>query len=210
VLFGGVYDWYDPAPLLDAWPAIRRRVSGARLLFFENPNPDTTPQRVFERARRRARQLDPSGETILFSPWLPYAARADLYAACDAAVSIASPGLETELAYRTRLLDAAWGGVPSVSVNGGSLARDLAAAGAGVECGANPSALADAVASLLSDPARRARASEAARRFAAGRSWDDVAAPLLSWAADARVAGSRRPLQDAAGRRASRLARLFQ
>jgi glycosyltransferase involved in cell wall biosynthesis len=210
VLFGGVYDWYDPAPLLEAWPAVRRLVPGARLLFFENPNPDTTPQRVFERTRRRAREVDPVGESVVFSPWLPYAARADLYAACDAVVSIASPGLETELAYRTRLLDAAWGGVPAVSINGGSLARELASAGACLEAPAEPAVLADAVASLLSDPARRARASEAARRFAAGRTWDAVAAPLLAWAANARVAPSRRPLPDPAGRRASRLARLFQ
>ena len=210
VLFGGVYDWYDPAPLLEAWPAIRRRVAGARLLFFENPNPETTPQRVFERARRRARELDPEGESIVFSPWLPYAARADLYAACDAAVSIASPGLETELAYRTRLLDAAWGGVPGVSVNGGSLARELASAGAGLEAAAEPAALAEALVSLLADPARRVRASEAARRFAAARSWDAVATPLLEWAGNARVTPSRRPLPEAAGRRSSRLARLFQ
>src|SRR5262245_6849623 len=39
VLFGGIYDWYDPELLLAAWPAVRRRVPGARLLFFENPNP---------------------------------------------------------------------------------------------------------------------------------------------------------------------------
>jgi glycosyltransferase involved in cell wall biosynthesis len=211
VLFGGVYDWYDPAPLLEAWPAIRARVSDARLLFFENPNPETTPQRVFERARRRAAELEPRGESIVFSPWLPYASRADLYAAADVVVSIASDGLETELAYRTRLLDAAWGGVPSVSAGGGALARELAAAGAGVECPREPAALAGAVVGLLSDRDARARASAAARRFAAGRAWATVAAPLAAWARDARVSADRRPLPPAAGRRRpSRLSRLFQ
>jgi len=211
VLFGGVYDWYDPAPLLDAWPSIRERVPGARLLFFENPNRETTPQRVFERARRRAAELDRRGESIVFSPWLPYASRADLYAAADVAVSIASDGLETELSYRTRLLDAAWGGVPSVSAGGGALARELAAAGAGVQCARDASALADAVSALLTDDGRRARASEAARRFAADRTWDAVAAPLAAWARDPRVSPGRRPLPSAAERRRpSRLSRLFQ
>jgi glycosyltransferase involved in cell wall biosynthesis len=210
VLFGGIYDWYDPAPLLEAWPEIRRRVASARLLFFENPNPETTPQRVFDHARRRARELDPAGESIFFSPWLPYASRADLYAACDLAVSIAAPGLETELAYRTRLLDAAWGGVPSVSVHGGSLAHELAAAGAGREASADPRAVADAVASLIADGGALRRASEAARTLAAGRSWDAVAAPLAEWAAAARVSPSRRPLPEPAVRRPSRLSRLFQ
>jgi hypothetical protein len=155
VLFGGIYDWYDPEPLLAAWPRIAERAPGARLLFFENPNRATTPQRVFEAARERARTIDPSGRTILFSPWLPYAARADLYAACDLAVSIASEGLETELAYRTRLLDAAWGGVPAVAVAGGSLARELAAAGAGLECGRDAASVAAAP-----RPARRSAAGD--------------------------------------------------
>src|SRR5206468_10454965 len=73
VLFGGVYDWYDPQLLLEAWPAIRARHPEARLLFFENPNPDSTPQGAFERTRRRAREIDPDGQSIAFSPWLPYA-----------------------------------------------------------------------------------------------------------------------------------------
>ncbi len=132
VLFGGVYDWYDPELLLEAWPAVLRREPAARLLFFENPNPATTPQVVFRARPRagRARSI-PAGRSILFSPWLPYAGRADLYAGCDLLVSISSEGLETELSYRTRLLDAAWGGVPSVTVGGGSLARELVGGGSG-------------------------------------------------------------------------------
>ena len=213
VLFGGIYDWYDPGPLLDAWPAILRRASDARLLFFDNPNRDTTPQRVFERVRGRARELDPAGASIVFSPWLPYSRRADLYAAADLVVSIAGDGLETELAYRTRLLDAAWGGVPSVSAGGGALARDLAAAGAGLQTGRDPASLADAVVRLLGDREALVRASAASRRFAAGRSWDAVAAPLVRWAGGAGVAAGRRPLPakaPAAAGRPSRLSRLFR
>ena len=73
VLFGGIYDWYDPGLLLSAWPEIRKRVPDARLLFFESPNPDTTPQGVFEAARTAAKAIDPEGRSIVFSPWLPYA-----------------------------------------------------------------------------------------------------------------------------------------
>ena len=193
ILFGGIYDWYDPDPLLAAWPEILRRHPDARLLFFENPNRDTTPQRAFARARERARAIDPGGASIVFSPWLPYAARADLYAAADLMVAICSEGLETELAYRTRLLDAAWGGVPSVTVAGGTLARELAQADAAFECGREPSALAGRVVSLLSDPERRARAGEAAARFAAGRSWRIVTEPLAAWLRQARLDPGRLP-----------------
>ena len=194
ILFGGIYDWYEPDLLLDAWPRIASAVAGAQLLFFANPNPGTTPQRAFARASDRALRLDPEGRSILFSAWLPYAARGDLYAACDLLVSIASPGLESDLAYRTRLLDAAWGGVPSIAVAGGSLAEELAAAGAARRVPRDAEALADAAIEMLSDSPRRAAASAAARSFAQRRSWKAVSTPLAAWCRTAIVDPGRLPL----------------
>ncbi len=204
VLFGGIYDWYDPGVLLEAWPLVRAAAPDARLLFFESPNPETTPQRVLARARARARELDPTGKSIVFSPWLPYASRADLYAAADVAISIAARGLESDLAYRTRLLDAAWGGVPSVTVGGGALARELEEAGAGRISRPDSAALARAIAGTLAEAPRHAAA---ARRFAGERSWDRVAAPLRAWCRTAAVDPGRRPAPDAEPR--SFLARLL-
>ena len=208
VLFGGVYDWYDPGLLLDAWPRVLGERPDARLLFFENPNPETTPQAVFARTRARAREIDPGGASIFFSRWLAYAQRADLYAASELLVSISGEGLETELSYRTRLLDAAWGGVPAVAVAGGSLARELAGAGAAFECARDAPALALAILALLSDRAKRERASSAARTFTAGRSWKSVAVPLASWLKTARPDPGRAPLPGP-GREGSLLTRLF-
>jgi len=192
VLFGGIYDWNDPSLLLEAWPLVTSGQREARLLFLDSPNPETTPQRVHAETRARARAIDPTGRSIVFSRWVPYSARPDLYAAVDLIVSISSDGLETDLAYRTRLLDAAWGGVPSVSVAGGALARELADAGAGWRVDRSPDLLARAVLAGLS-PERRAAASRSAREFAAERTWDRVARPLVSWCADARVDSSRLP-----------------
>ncbi|MCA1611365.1 MAG: glycosyltransferase [Acidobacteria bacterium] len=200
VLFGGVYDWYDPEILLAAWPAVLEKHSDAKLLFFENPNPESTPQKVYARLLERARAIDPGGRSVFFSPWLPYASRADLYAAADLVVSISSPGLETDLAFRTRLLDAAWGGVPSVSVNGGAIARALEEAGAGLRAGPAAASIAASVSAFLSDGARRRSAGEAARRFAAERAWGRVAAPLVSWCRVARVDPGRLPFPAAPGR----------
>nr|MDQ5873549.1 hypothetical protein [Acidobacteriota bacterium] len=193
VLFGGIYDWNDPGLLLDAWPEVRRGVPGARLLFLSSPNPETTPQRAYGEARRRARELDPEGQSIVFSPWLPYESRADLYAAADVLVSISSEGLETDLAYRTRLLDAAWGGVPSISVAGGPLARELQAAGAGWSVERSPAVLARALVRTLSDSGRLAEAGRAGRLFAGEKSWDRVAGPLVAWCRRARIDANRLP-----------------
>ena len=194
ILFGGIYDWYEPDLLLQAWPRIAGALPGAQLLFFANPNPESTPQRAFARARDRARRLDPGGRAILFSAWLPYDSRADLYAASDLAVSIASEGLESDLAYRTRLLDAAWGGVPSIAVAGGPLSEELSAAGAARRVPRDAEALAGAVIDMLSDAPRRTAASAAARSFAESRSWRAVAAPLAAWCRTASVDPGRLPL----------------
>jgi glycosyltransferase involved in cell wall biosynthesis len=192
VLYGGIYDWSDPSLLLQAWPQIVAARPDAQLLFLDSPNPETTPQQAHAAARGRARALDPEGRSIRFSPWLPYGARADLYTATDVIVSISSEGLETDLAYRTRLLDAAWGGVPSVSIAGGPLARELAGVGGGWQAERSANALAGAVLAALA-PDRREAASRAARDFAATRTWPTVARPLLSWCADARIDPNRQP-----------------
>jgi glycosyltransferase involved in cell wall biosynthesis len=193
VLFGGIYDWYDPDLLLEAWPRILRAQPQARLLFFQNPNPATTPQEAFARAVRKARTLDPSGRSIVFSPWLPYAERADLYAAAELIVSVGAEGLETDLSYRTRLLDAAWGGVPCLAVHGGTLARELEEAGAARRLERDPQALAAHVVQWLTDAQERSRAAAAARRFAASRNWREVVRPLADWCRGAAVDPNRLP-----------------
>jgi hypothetical protein len=115
----------------------------------------------------------------------------------DLLVSISSVGLERDLAFRTRLLDAAWGGVCSLSVAGGSLARQLEEAGAGRRVAATASALADAVTRVLGDPAERerwprppgvrGRARLVARRGA-----------IAAWCREARVDPGRLPLRGGA------------
>src|SRR5262249_501864 len=163
-------------------------------LFFENPNPDTTPQRVYARARERARAIDPQGRSILFSPWRPYSSRVDLYAAVDLLVSICSEGLERDLAFRTRLLGAAWGGGASVSVAARPVGGELEQAGAGRRVAGTATALAECVGQLLTDREEREKMAAAARRFAAARSWNAVAAPLAAWCREARVDPGRLPL----------------
>jgi glycosyltransferase involved in cell wall biosynthesis len=196
VLFGGIYDWNDPALLLEAWPAVLRAEPRARLLFLESPNPETTPQRVYEDTLGSAREIDPAGASIRFAPWVPYGGREDLYAAADLLVSISSNGLESDLAYRTRLLDAAWGGLTSISTSGGTLARELEEAGAGRRVERSSEALARAIVDALRDPEGRAKAAGAARRFAAERKWSTVARPLLSWCRRARIDRLRLPLPE--------------
>jgi len=178
--FGGLYDWHDPDAILDGWEAILRRFPAARLIFSANPNPESTPQSAWESARARSDRDGLTGRSVFFLPWTPYGDRWRLYAAATLAVCSCRPGLETDLSYRTRLLDAAAAGLASVSLNGGALAREIEAAGGGLETG-DAAAFRDAIEGYLADSARRERDGDRARRFARARSWESVVRPLSSF-----------------------------
>ena len=194
VLFGGVYDWYDPELLLAAWPEILRRAAGrAAALLREPESGDDAPARL--RARPGARAADRSGRAL--DPLLARGCRTPRARTSTRRRTCSSrsrrEGLETELAYRTRLLDAAWGGLPSVAVGGGSLARELAAAGAGARVRPATPTRWPEVAALL--PTRRAatRAGDGARAFAAARTWRPSPRPSPTWCREARVDPGRLP-----------------
>ena len=182
--FGGIYDWYDPMVVLDALPELLAADQRTVVIFVEHPHPDLTPLSAANRTRETARDRGWIGRQVRFEPWRPYEHRFELAQISDLAVVTHRPGLETDLSLRTRLVDLLWLGLPVVVTEGGTMARVVEDAGAGeVVPPGDPAAVAAAVGRLLADPDRRHTASQAARRWAAGREWRRLAAPLLDFAA---------------------------
>ncbi len=181
--FGGIYDWYDPEVVLDALPAVLERHPGAVVVFVEHPHPELTPLSVSEGVKKRAKKQGWLGTTVRFEPWRPFDRRFELPQISDLAVVTHRPGLETDLSLRTRLVDLMWLGLPAVVTAGGTMARVVEEEGAGVVVPAgNADALAAAICGLLADETARGQAHAAACRWAADRSWQQVAAPLLRYA----------------------------
>jgi glycosyltransferase involved in cell wall biosynthesis len=185
--FGGLYDWHDPEPLFQIWPALLEEFPTIRLIFSENPNPESTPQLVYRSAVATAERRGWTGRSIFFLPWTPYEQRSALYGASSLAVCACRPGLETRLSFRTRLLDAAAFGLPSISIEGGSLARELAASGAGESVNDAAELLESIRAHLRSEPRRR-EASRRAREFVTAFSWSRVVRPLADFFEHAKIA----------------------
>ncbi len=195
LLFGGLYDWHDLGPLFAIWPSLLQEFPGARIVFSENPNRETTPQRVFADAVAQSRHRGWKDRSWFFLPWMPYARRGALYGAATIAVCVCRPGLETELSFRTRLLDAASAGLPSVSMHGGALAARLQRAGAGIVV-ESTEALHDGIALLLHDSVLRKTSSESARAVAADLAWDRVVEPLAGFLEEPRIS-ARLPFPEA-------------
>lgn len=205
LFFGGLYDWNDARPLWAVWPEILREFPRSKVVFSENPNREHTPQKEFADAVDVSTRRGWRDRSVWFLPWQPYARRGALYGAAIGALSLCRPGIEAELSFRTRLLDAAAAGLPSVSIHGGGLARRLAAAGAGWAVADAPGLLA-ALRTLMGDGEARRRASESARAFAPAFAWARVAAPLAAFFDNPRVS-ARLPFPEAKARPAFRLLR---
>lgn len=178
LLFGGLYDWYDPWTALEALG--RLEVPGASLWFVRNPNPESTPQRLFEALEAEARRRGWWGDRVVAIDWIPAEHRYDLLAEVDALVATHSPGLETDLAMRTRFLDAFVAGCPAVTSAGGAVARLIGERGAGwVVPAGDATALAGALREVLAGGAEVARRIASARELAAQFSWERALAPLV-------------------------------
>jgi glycosyltransferase involved in cell wall biosynthesis len=185
LLFGGLYDWYDPWTLLDALAALDR--PGWTLLLIRNPNPQSTPQRLFAAVEARCRALGWWGSRVQALDWVPAERRYDLLRDVDLLVAPHRPSLETRLSLRTRFLDALAAGCPVVTSEGGAMSRLLAEHRAGwVVTSGDAAALARALAEALEDPHSRLAG---ARELAAAFRWDRVLAPLVRFC--------RAPLADA-------------
>jgi glycosyltransferase involved in cell wall biosynthesis len=195
LLFGGLYDWYDPWTLLDALG--RDELAGRpwTLLLIRNPNPGSTPQRLFAEVEARCRRLGWWGSRVEILDWVPAERRYDLLRDVDLLVAPHRPSLETRLSLRTRFLDALAAGCPVVTSEGGTMGRLLAEHRAGwVVPPGDPAALARALVDALDGAADSAAAMaaatlrrEGARELLANFSWDRALAPLVRFCREPRV-----------------------
>jgi glycosyltransferase involved in cell wall biosynthesis len=185
LLFGGLYDWYDPFTVLAALD----RLPGhdVTLLVVRNPNPGGTPQALFARVEEHCRARGWWGSRVRALDWVPAERRFDLLREVDGLVATHVPGLETDLAMRTRFLDALVAGCPAVSSAGGTVARLLDEWGAGwVVPAGDPDGLARALAEVLAGGPAVAERRARGRELAADLAWERVLSPLVAFLAAPR------------------------
>ncbi len=188
VLFGGIYDWYDPMLLIRALPVLLERFDNLRVVFCANPNPESTPQGTYAEVLAAGRQRGWIDRHVFFVPWVPYARRTDLYLEPDVATVLHRPRFETEISMRTRVLEHLWAGLPTIATAGGGMSRLLAEQDMGlVVPDGDREALIDALSRLLSSPELSRRLADNGRRWAAEHTWDRVLEPLTDFLAAPRT-----------------------
>lgn len=194
---GGVYSWFDPLTLVRAVDQLRERRADVRLVFLgmRHPNPETTEMGVATDLRALAARLGLTDKHVFFNEtWVPYESRQNWLLDADCGVTTHFDHVETTFAFRTRVLDYLWAGLPVVTTDGDSFAELVRAEGLGVVVPAeDPDALAAALERVLYDAefaaGCRARIAEVRDRF----TWPTVLAPLVDFCRDPRPAADRRP-----------------
>lgn len=188
VLFGGIYDWYDPMLLIRALPDLLERFPALRVVFCANPNPESTPQGTYAEVLEACGERGWIDRHVFFVPWVPYARRTDLYLEPDIATVLHRPRFETEISMRTRVLEHLWAGLPTIATAGGGVSRQLVEKNMGLVVPENDrGALVEALARLLGSAELRAQLAERGRRWAAEHTWDRVLEPLAEFLAAPRV-----------------------
>ncbi len=196
---GGVYSWFDPLTLIRAVGDLADRRPDLRLVFLgmKHPNPEVPQMDIAARTRSLADRLALTGKHVFFNAgWVPYADRQNWLLDADCGVTTHFQHVETEFAFRTRVLDYLWASLPIVTTDGDSFADLVRRERLGVVVPpSDPAALAAALDRVLYDAefaeGCRERIAEVRERF----TWERVLAPLTDycrspWPAADRLRGS--------------------
>jgi GT2 family glycosyltransferase/glycosyltransferase involved in cell wall biosynthesis len=185
---GGTWDWFDPLGLLEAFVRVLADVPAARLFFMglELEGRGVPEMAVTRALKARAEELGlvASGH-VVFGPWVPYDERGWYLAEAHVGVVAAKAMAESRLAWRTRMLDHFWVGLPTITTEGDVLSDLVHDSGAGIRIPANDvDAMTAALLRVLTDDGFRASCSTAALGLADRFRWSSVVGPLAGLAAD--------------------------
>lgn len=176
ILFGGIYDWYDPLAAIDAVARVRAEFPDATLTFTHHPNPNLTPQGKLGEAMRHAQAR--SYDFIRFEPWAAYDERASFYERFSIALLTFPRSIETDLSMRTRVYDYLWSGLPIVTSSAPGTDELLARYDAGVIT----DDYANAISALFRDRARYESMVAGSQRFVHEHQWERTLEPLREFA----------------------------
>jgi len=183
---GGLWDWLDPLKAIDAMPLILDKRPFAKLLFmgYRHPNKHIPLMETVRQCIDKARKLRLFGNSIIFSEWTPFSERIVILGQADLGLSLHKRHIETRYAFRTRIMDYIWAGIPMVISGGDNLALELAIPGVRIfEPGADVDEISAGVISSLetySDKSRREKISDDYEMIRAKYRWSELLKPLLT------------------------------
>lgn len=183
---GGLWDWLDPQIVIRAVATLAPTYPQLKLVFCAGarPNPGGDPFRMatYDSVCALVAELGVAQHVLFIDEWIPYDERDVYLTAADVGVCAHRQHIETRFAFRTRLVDHLWAGLPTITSDGDSMAQLVKTHGWGLTV--PPGDLDGWIAALrqvLDQPdqlaAFRARIIDSRQAF----TWQHVVAPLQRW-----------------------------
>jgi glycosyltransferase involved in cell wall biosynthesis len=175
---GGIWDWFDPFILLEALSKVKEQRTDIKVYFpgLRPPSPDSLKLAVIDSFMDELRKRDLLDSTVYInSEWTSYDSRADYLLEADAGISLHRDSLETRFAFRTRILDYLWAGLPVIASRGDSWSDLIEKKELGITVRpGDADAVADAIIRMADDKAYRTRCREHAVEAATEYRWNEL------------------------------------
>ncbi len=180
---GNLWYWFDAKTLIRAMAKISATRNDIKLFCLGLRHPSISgygEMTATDHAIRLAQELGVKDRTVFFDfGWISYRERQNYLLAGDIGINIHGRHVETTFAYRTRLLDYFWAGLPVVTTEGGALSDLVDRNGLGRTVRfEDVDDCARAILELCDDPEEYERVRERASRFRRQLGWQRAVEPL--------------------------------
>jgi len=182
---GGIWQWFDPLTLVRAVARIAARRDDVKLVFMGKQHFDktTVPETpICTETVRLSEELGVLDRYVFFNDWTPYDERQNFLLEADIGVSLHLNNIETRFAFRTRMMDYIWAGLPILTTEGDCMSEVVERYGLGkvVPC-QDEDALVSALLELVDTPNLREAYRPRFEQVAAEYTWERVTEPLVAW-----------------------------
>jgi glycosyltransferase involved in cell wall biosynthesis len=191
---GGLWQWLDPPSLVRAMARLVERRPNVRLVFpgTRHPNPLIPDMPMLKQTIELSDQLGLTGRVTFFGDWVPYELWPNYLLEADIGASLHFDSLETHFAFRTRILDYIWAGLPMVVTGGDEMSDLVAGYGLGeVVPPGDDEAIATAIAHLLDTPDLRESHRTSFEQVRPSFTWEKACEPIAQFCEKPRFAPDR-------------------
>ncbi len=127
ILWGGsIWDWFDCLTPIRAMARLKKTCPRAKLVFMGTTHPATdSPPSQYQKAVNLAKKRKILNKNVFFlSDWIPFREREYYLTESDIGITTFEDTIENRFAFRIRLMDYLWAGLPIVT-NPGNVLSDL-------------------------------------------------------------------------------------
>lgn len=179
---GGIWNWFDPLSVIKAVHQLSLERSDIHLVFMglKHPNEHIPQMKMSYDAVNLAKSLGLFDKHVFFNfGWTPYEQRQNFLLESDIGISTHFDHLETQYAFRTRMLDYIWAKLPIVATEGDCFADLVKSTQAGIVVPyQSPEAIAKAVKDIVDDPGKTQQIKESLTQLQPQYYWEHLAQPL--------------------------------